>query len=138
METKSQALIRQLKDIKQRKKISYNEIMDALPTENGVPAISKTTLQRVFAEDSETRASRFNYEETLLPIAEAINRIDGGSDDILQSDIILLLKEQISEKDALISRLIDRLDQKDEIIRQFLTDMKQKDQIIHNLMEKYI
>ena len=137
METKSQALISQLKEIKQRKKISYNEIMQALPTENGVPAISKTTLQRVFADDSESRASRFNYEETLLPIADAISRIDGESNNPLQTDIILLLKEQIEEKDALIKRLIDRLDQKDDIIRQFLVDMKQKDAVIQNLLDKH-
>ena len=120
METKSQSLIKQLKEIKQRKKISYNEIMTALPTENGVPVVSKTTLQRVFADDSESRASRFNYELTLLPIADAINRLDSDSNDPPQADVILLLKEQIAEKDALIKKLIDRLDLKDEIIRKLM------------------
>ena len=163
METKSQALIKQIKEIKQQKKITYNDILDAL-TENGIPALSLTTLRRVFANNSETRASSFNYEETLLPIAEAMKRIAGDSDDSPQATEIKALKtaisiqheeldrileikehleastqfftEQINEKDKLIKRLIDRLDQKDEIIQQFINDMKRKDIIIDKLMEK--
>ena len=126
---KSQALIRQIKDVKQKKKIPYQDIIDEL-TENGVPKISMTTLRRVCADGSEAKASSFSYEGTLIPIAEAIKRIGNEPDDIVK-----LLKSQIDEKDELINRLIDRLDQKDEIIRQLLTDMKQKDFIINNLLE---
>ena len=162
METKSQLLIKQIKEIKQQKKTTYNEIMDAL-TENGVPVVSLTTLRRVCANGSESRASSFNYEETLLPVAEAVRQIGGSTDDsphaeeikALRSVIslqneeldrileikdhlesnITFLTNQVNEKDSLIKRLIDRLDQKDEIIQQFITDMKQKDAIVNRLME---
>ena len=120
METNAQTLIRQIKEIKERKKFTYNEIMEALPKENGIPVLSFATVRRVFANDSESRASSFNYESTLLPISEAIKKIEGSIDNLPQADIILLLKEQIEEKDDLIRRLIDRLDQKDEIIRRLM------------------
>ena len=139
MDSKSQEIIRRIKESKQKNKISCNEIMEALPKENGIPALSLTTLRRVLKDDSEARASSFNYEETLLPIAEAISRIEGTEqtkDVNTITDGIGFLMEQISEKDALIKRLIDRLDQKDAIIHQFLIDMNQKDVILSQLMEK--
>ena len=120
MEPKANELIRQIKEIKERKKITYNDIMNSLPQENGIPVVSFATVRRVFAKGSEFHANSFNYENTLLPISEAMKKIDGSMDNLPQSDIILLLKEQIEEKDDLIQRLIDRLDQKDEIIKQFL------------------
>lgn len=116
----SKALIKEIKEIKERKKITYSEIMEALPKENGIPVLSFATVRRVFAKDSEDRASSFNYEGTLLPISEAIKKINGSIDNLPPSEIILLLKEQIEEKDDLIQRLIDRLDQKDEIIRRLM------------------
>ena len=138
METKSQELIRKIKESKQKHKISCNEIMEAIPKENGIPALSMTTLRRVLKDDSEAKASSFNYEETLLPIAEAISRIEGTeqTDATTIADGVSFLMDQISEKDALIRRLIDRLDQKDAIIHQFLIDMNQKDAILSQLMEK--
>ena len=159
--TKSQELINQIKETKKRNNITYNAILDEL-TVNGAPLLSMTTLRRVFANDSELKASSFNYEATLLPIAEALKRLAGFQEDSpkevaalnnmirIQADAIdrmILTKKQLiekinsyaeklSEKDALITRLIDRLDQKDEIIRQFIKDIKQKDAIIEKLMEK--
>ena len=116
----SKALIKEIKEIKERKKITYSEIMEALPKENGIPVLSFATVRRVFAKDSEDRASSYNYEKTLLPISEAIKQITGSIDNLPPAEIILLLKEQIEEKDDLIQRLIDRLDQKDEIIRRLM------------------
>ena len=158
--TKSQELIRQLKETRNRKNITYNAILDEL-TVNGAPMLSMTTLRRVFANDSESKASSFNYEATLLPISEALTRITGDDHPhkkeieslnnmisiqanaidrmIVEKEQLIsridFLTQQITEKDALITRLIDRLDQKDEIIRQFIIDMKQKDEIIKHLKE---
>lgn len=143
MDTKAQDIIRQLKESKQKNKITFGEIMEALPKENGIPALSLSTLRRVFASNSESKASSFNYEETLLPIAEAISSLEGSPEGSQQTkeleavkEGIAFLMQQISEKDALISRLIERLDQKDEIIHQFLVDMRQKDAVIFQLLEK--
>lgn len=150
METTSQALIRQVKIIKKQKKISYNDIMDAIPTENGVPVLSLSTVKRVFAKGSEN--GNFNYETTLRPIAMAINHLGGVAYDPAKEietlkehidrkdDEIFALKShvqqltaQIEEKDKLVTRLISRLDQKDEIIHQFILDLKEKDELIAHL-----
>ena len=142
MEAKSEALIRQIKEIRQQKKITYPAIMEALAAD-GVPSVSLTTVRRVFAAGSEKHATNFSYENTLLPILEAVNSIAGESDNLAEEikhcrDEVIQrfdsqladLKQQIADKDALIKRLIDRLDQKDDIIHQFITDMRQKDEII--------
>ena len=118
-------IVKQVQDIKQSKKITYQEILDAM-TENGVPALSLSTLRRVFTCDSDKRASKFNYEETLMPIRDAIKRIDGVSDDSLEEEIkalkviIDLQNKEIDRKNEMIEKLIDRLDQKDEIIKKLL------------------
>jgi len=145
MESKSEKLIQKAKDIKQTKKLQYSDIMKEIRTENGVPVVSLSTLRRVLADGSEDHASRFNYEETLLPILDAIKRIDGDPDEAPPAEevnalkmIIELQNEELARKDAMVKRLIDRLDQKDEIIRQLLSDMKQKDTFIQQLTEKLL
>ena len=146
----SQDLIAMIKEAKQAKRISYSAILDELKV-NGTPSVSMTTLRRIFENGSEQKASSFNYEETLLPVYAAINRITGTDVSPEAKEIeglktalhlqaeelnkalelkeqlagsVSFLKEQITEKDSLIRRLIDRLDQKDEIIRQLLLDLK--------------
>ena len=143
MDTKAQDIIRQLKESKQKNKITFGEIMEALPKENGIPALSLSTLRRVFASNSESKASSFNYEETLLPIAEALSSLEESPEGSQQTkdleavkDGVAFLMQQIREKDAMISRLIDRLDQKDEIIHQFLADMRQKDDLVRCLLDR--
>lgn len=145
MPTKSEKLIQQAKDIKQTKKLQLSDIMKEIKTENGVPVVSLSTLRRVFADGSEDRSSRFRYEETLVPIIEAIRRIDGSSDEPPQADeinalrmLVDLQKEELDRKNEMVQRLIDRLDQKDEIICQFISDMKQKDRFIQQLTEKLL
>lgn len=145
MPTKSEKLIQQAKDIKQTKKLQLSDIMKEIKTENGVPVVSLSTLRRVFADGSEDRSSRFRYEETLVPIIEAIRRIDGSSDEPPQTDeikalkmLVDLQKEELDRKNEMVQRLIDRLDQKDEIIRQLVYDMKQKDRFIQQLTEKLL
>lgn len=150
MESKSQELIAEIKEIRQRNKITYQAIMDELAAD-GIPSVSLTTVRRVFADGSEDKASNFNYETTLLPIAEAINRIAEDSDEIILAkelkacrtevmqrfdDHINLLKQQLEEKEKLILRLVDRLDQKDDIIHQLIIDMRQKDDLIRHFSNK--
>lgn len=125
MESNAKDIVQKVQEIKKSKNIKYQDILDAM-TENGVPALSLSTLRRVFTCDSETQATRFNFEETLLPILDAIKRIDGTTDDSPAEEnkalriIIDLQNKELDRKDALIKRLIDRLDQKDEIIKKLL------------------
>lgn len=143
METKSQELIRQIKSAKDRGKITYNQIMDELTGENGVPIVSYTTLRRVCRAGSEVKANSFSYEDTLIPIAQAVKRLAGDPDEMentikrLQEELkqitaikeqltadVIALNEQLRENDKLIKRLMQRLDTKDDIIQQLIFDLK--------------
>lgn len=155
METKSQETIRKIKSAKSKGKVTYSQIMEELTGENGVPVVSYTTLRRVCRSGSEARANSFSYEDTLVPILQAIRRIVGDPDQLaetvrrqqeqieqisavrekLAADVVSLT-EQLAESDALIRRLIHRLDQKDEVIHQFILDLKEKDETINRLLER--
>ena len=66
--TDTRELILKLKEVRQEKGLSYNNILD-LMEKNG-DYMSKSTLSRVFAEGSEDRT--FMYDETILPIANVL------------------------------------------------------------------
>ena len=143
--TKSQELIRQLKEIKAANEITYPRILDRME-KNGKP-VSLTTLRRVFADGSEANASTFSYENTLLPIAEVLlnvediptpidspyaKEIDGLKAVIhAQNEEIVRLHEIKEHLDTRISFLIDQIEKKDR-------RMDEKDEIIRRLMEKVL
>ena len=138
--TKSQELIKQLKEIKLKSEITYPRLMERM--EKNGKYVSLTMLRRVFADGSESNANNFSYENTLMPIAEALfnvedlptqdgpyaKEIDGlksiihvQNEEIARlhelkehlEDRITFLLEQIEKKDR-------RMDEKDEIIRQLM------------------
>ena len=69
---KTKDLILKLKEVKEEKGLSLNEIVE-LVEKNG-DYISRSSVQRVFSDGSED--SSFRYEETIRPIANAILDID--------------------------------------------------------------
>lgn len=141
--TKSQELIRQLKDIKARNEITYPRIMERM--EKNGKFVSLTTLRRVFADGSEKNADSFNYENTLLPIAEALfnvedlptpadspyaKEIDGLKAVIhVQNEEIARLHDMKEHLESRITFLLEQIDKKDR-------RMDEKDEIIKKLMEK--
>lgn len=70
-------IIIQLKQVRDEKGLSYNDILDLM--ENNGDFLSKSTLSRVFAEGSEEVS--FRYEETIRPIANALLDIENIEDD---------------------------------------------------------
>lgn len=62
-------IILKLKDVKIQRNLSLNDIVELTKE-----AVSKTTVQRVFADGSEENS--FRYEETIRPIANALLDID--------------------------------------------------------------
>jgi len=140
--TRSQELIRQLKEIKTKNEITYPRIMERM--EKNGKFVSLTTLRRVFADGSELNADSFNYENTLLPIAEALlnvedlptpadspyaKEIDGLKAVIhVQNEEIARLHEM---KEHLESRITFLLEQKDR-------RMDEKDETIRRLMDKLL
>jgi len=153
MGTNSQDLIKQLKETRAKKKITYNEILNELSV-NGTPSLSMTTLRRVFSAGSEDKASSFNYEETLLPISEAMKRIAGDEDSpqareiealrsmiSIQSEAIDRIMEFKQELSASVEKMSEQIQikdnqmiEKDSLIRRLIDRLDQKDEIIHQFL----
>lgn len=75
--TNSKDVILKLKEVRDEKGLSYNDILN-LMEKNG-DYLSKSTISRVFADGSEE--SSFRYEETIRPIANALLDIEEIEDD---------------------------------------------------------
>ena len=140
--TKSYELIRQLKEVKEKNEVTFPRIMDRM--EKNGKVVSLTTLRRVFADGSENNANNFNYEMTLIPIAEALfsvediptpanspyaKEIDGLKSVIhVQNEEIARLhelKEHLEQRVTFLLEQIEkkdrRMDEKDEMIKQLLS-----------------
>ena len=70
--TNTKDIILKLKEVREEKGLSYNEILE-LMEKNG-DFLSKSTISRVFADGSEEMS--FRYEETIRPIANALLDIE--------------------------------------------------------------
>ena len=143
--TQSYELIRQLKEVKERNEITYPRIIERM--EKNGKTVSLTTLRRVFADGSENNADCFNYELTLLPIAEALfavediptpanspyaKEIDGLKSVIhVQNEEIARLHELKEHLEARITFLLEQIEKKDR-------RMDEKDETIKKLMDKIL
>lgn len=154
-------IILKLKEVKNEKGYSYNEIV-ALLEKNG-DYISRSTVQRVFSEGSEDIS--FRYEETIRPIAKALLDIENIEDDdvvdVQAMKVLLKYKiqrieelEQQLDKEKLktseklerereranksIDFLKDQVRKKDDRIDLLLDAVREKDelykQLIHHIM----
>jgi len=160
-------IILKLKEVKEEKGLSINDILKMVEANNEY--VSKTTITRVFAEGSEENS--FRYEETLRPIANALLDIDTIEDTdnsdtqamkiILKykMDTIQNLEKQMEDKDAAFDReklalidkfevernqynrriefLLSQIELKDKRIDQLLEAVFQKDIQNKQLMEKF-
>ena len=70
--TKTRDIILRLKQVRDEKELSYNDILD-LMEKNG-DFLAKSTISRVFSDGSEDLS--FRYEETIRPIAKALLDIE--------------------------------------------------------------
>lgn len=143
--TKSQQLIKELKEIKTSNEITYPRIIERM--EKNGKTVSLTTLRRVFAEGSEENAATFSYENTLLPIAEVLlnvedlptqpnspyaKEIDGLKAVIhVQNEEIARLHELKEHLEERITFLLEQIDKKDR-------RMDEKEETIQKLMNKYV
>lgn len=141
--TKSQELIKQLKEVKETNEITFPRIMERM--EKNGKVVSLTTLRRVFADGSENNANNFSYENTLLPIAEVLlnvedvptndsspyaKEIDGLKAVIhVQNEELARLHEMKEHLENRITFLLEQIERKDR-------RMDEKDEIIKKLMEK--
>ena len=148
MEKTAQDLIKRIKEIKRTHNISYHRIikqMEENHEENPeLPVISLTTLRRVFSNGSESRASSYNFEETLLPIAEAVDKIAPAvNDEPAYAKEIEALKAVISVQNEELDRIMELKDHLEDRITFLLEQIEikdrrldEKDELIKKLMEK--
>ena len=142
--TKSQELIRQLKEIKSRDEITYPRIIERI--EKNGKSVSLSTLRRVFADGSELNADSFSYENTLMPIAEALlnaediptpagpyaKEIDTLKTVIhVQNEELARMHELKEHLESRITFLLEQIERKDR-------RMDEKDEIIKKLMERVL
>lgn len=101
--TNTKDLIMKLKEVREEKGLSYNDIISIM--ENNGDYLAKSTLSRVFAEGSEDLS--FRYEETIRPIAKALLDIENieDTDDMDVQAMKSLLKYKIQRIEDLESQL---------------------------------
>lgn len=142
-QTNKQELIKQLKEAKERREFTYPRIMECM--EKNGKFLSLTTLRRVFADGSEMNANSFNYDTTLLPIAEVLldaedvptpedspyaAEINGLKSVIhVQNEEIVRLHELKEHLEARVTFLLEQIEKKDR-------RMDEKDELIKRLMDK--
>lgn len=166
--TNSKDVILKLKEVREEKGLSYNDILD-LMEKNG-DFLSKSTLSRVFADGSEE--IKFRYEDTIRPIANALLDIDNieeeDSTDVktmksllkYKNDRILELEKQVrdletaldkqkiranekleSERDKFnrsIEFLKEQVNLKDKRMDLLLDSVKEKDNLHKEMLEKIL
>lgn len=97
MISKKEEVLRQLRIVRKEKKMSYQNIVDALE-EAGCP-LAMSTVRRVF--DERYRANDFKYETTLKPIVRIVLGLDEDFDDPETSALAAV----VDYKDARIEQL---------------------------------
>lgn len=166
--TNSKDVILKLKEVREEKGLSYNDILVLM--ENNGDFLSKSTLSRVFADGSEE--IKFRYEDTIRPIANAlldINNIEEeDSTDVktmksllkYKNDRIVELEKQVSDLEMALdkqkikandklekereqfNRSIDFLKEqvalKDKRMDLLLDAVKEKDMIHHKMLEQVL
>lgn len=118
--TDTKELILKLKETKDKRNLSINDIVELTGE-----MVSKTTVQRVFAEDSEN--SSFRYNDTIRPLVKALLDVDEieDSDDLDTKALKSLLKLKIQRIEELEKQISD--------LRILLSDEKVKS---HEKIEK--
>lgn len=164
--TNTRDLIIQLKEVREEKGLSYNDIL-SLMEKNG-DYLSKSTISRVFSDGSEELS--FRYEETIRPLAKVLLDIETIEDDDnldtramksllkykiqrieelerqlekLECDIVKLKlsnHEKMEAEREVYNRRVDflksQIDLKDKRMDQLLEAVFEKDRLYNELLEK--
>ena len=100
--TDTRNIILKLKEVRQEKNLSLNDIVDLT---NGM--VSKSTIQRVFSDDSENTS--FRYNDTIRPLVKAMLDVEEfeDSDDMDTKAIKSLLKLKIQRIEELEKQICE-------------------------------
>ena len=111
-------VILNLKEVRKEKNLSFDQIL-VLMEQNG-QYLSKSTLSRIFAENSENTGS-FRYE-TLRPIADIL--LDINHDEKEDNTDVLAMKSILRFKKELIEELSNKLATSGEEAEQQINEIK--------------
>ena len=125
---------------------TYARIIEEVESADDDESVSLSTLRRVCAEGSEANAGSFSYEHTLIPIRNALKRLQMKDlSQVAGADVVDALKSMVHIQDeeianlhaykdhleARITFLLDQIEKKDR-------RMDEKDEMIKKLMEKVL
>lgn len=121
--TNSKDVILKLKEVREEKGLSFNDILN-LMEKNG-DYLSKSTISRVFADGSEE--SSFRYEETIRPIANALLDIEEIEDDD---------NTDVRAMKSLLKYKIERIEELERKIEQLETSLAKEKVKYHEKLDK--
>ena len=144
METEAKSKIREMKQIKEEYKITYDDIMVEMEKLDSSKVVSLSTLRRIFREGSEAKASSFNYEEIILPAYNAVKNLDKKPSPSSPFELELQgYKNVIRVQNEELDRLLELKEHLDDRVNFLIEQIKlkdrrldEKDAIIKRLMEK--
>ena len=125
-------IVLRLKEKRDEQKLSYADI-NALIEANGDYPLNKSTLSRLFSEGSENE--RFDYEDTIRPLAKALldieNIEDTDTDDVKTLKMFLKVKiQRIQELEQQLEReklkYHEKIDTEREQFRNSLDFLKEQ------------
>jgi len=127
-------------------KATYARIIEEVEAADGDDSVSLSTLRRICADGSEATAGSFNYERILIPVRDALKRLQMKDlSGVAGADVVDALKSMIHIQDEEIASLHaykDHLEARIEfLLKQIeLKDrrMDEKDAIIAKLMNKVL
>lgn len=127
-------------------KATYARIIEEVEAADGEDSVSLSTLRRICADGSEATAGSFNYERILIPVRDALKRLQMKDvSGVAGADVVDALKSMIHIQDEEIASLHaykDHLEARIEfLLKQIeLKDrrMDEKDAIIAKLMDKVL
>lgn len=121
--TNTKDLIIKLKEVREEKNLSFTDIMNLM--ESNGDYIAKSTLSRLFGEGSEEL--KFNYEDTLRPIAKALLDIEHIEDDDTMD---------IQAMKSLLKYKMNRITELEHQVSQLKTQLDKEQIKYHQKLEK--
>ena len=144
MEPEAKSKIKEMKQIKEEYKITYDDIMVEMEKIDSSKVVSLSTLRRIFRDGSEAKASSFNYEEIILPAYNAVKNLDKKPSPSSPFELELQgYKNVIRVQNEELDRLLELKEHLDDRVNFLIEQIKlkdrrldEKDEIIKKLMEK--
>lgn len=139
MENRPAEMIREMKEIKVRCKVSYMDIMEEMAERDETTMASLSTLRRIFRDGSEYKASSFNFEEILVPVYVAVKALDKEPKEKTEFDKELDgYKAVIRVQNEELDRLLELKEHLDERVDFLVEQIRLKDELIAKLTNKFL